>query len=122
MPEGQFTGNRNIYVYRSESGSSYLLQLDETLGDIQGCGLTKANTNSAGSPAPKRFKPRGVYWQGKLGDKIKRKFLVCAPNSVLYQADRSQKLTIDGVDGSTTGRIGEKLSYLSLDEAPAEPV
>ena len=120
MPEGQFTGKRGIYAYTSESGTVYLLQLDETLGDIPGCGLTKANNSTAGSPAPRRFKARGVYWQGKLGQDIKRKFLVCGSNSVLYQADRSQKLTIDGVEGGTTGRIGEKLSYLALEEAPRE--
>lgn len=120
MPEGQFTGDKSVYLYTGDSGATYLLQLDSTLGDLAGCGLQKANTSSAGSPAPKRFKPRGVYWQGKLNDKIRRKFLVCAANSVLYQADRAQDVTIDGVSGSTTGRIGEKMTYLALEAARIE--
>lgn len=118
MPEGQFTGARAVYEYISDNAAVYLLQMDETIGSLSELGLTKATTDTTGIPAPKRFKPRGVYWQGELDSKVRRKFLVCSSTSSLFQSDNSSELTIDGVQGSTTGRTGESLSFLRL-EAPA---
>lgn len=123
MPEGQFTGSRQTYVYTNDAGEEYLITTDATLGDLENTGLvvaTAANTAGA-SPAPKRFTPRAVYWQGELDGNVVRKRLVCgAAEADLYGSDISQAVTIDGVAGFTTGRVGEKLSFLRLSEA-AEP-
>lgn len=119
MAEGQFSGRRRPYLYTSDSGEVFLLQKDETLGDLAGAGLVRATTGNIGnaSPVPKRFEPRGVYWQGELNDRVVRKFVVCAANGTLYVGNVPQPLTIDGVAGSTTGKRGEQLTFISIPPA-----
>lgn len=117
MPEGQFLGARAAYEYISDNGNTYLLTLDATLGGITGCDLTAATTATMATTAPKGLRPRVIYWQGVLNGNIVRKKLVCNASGSLY-SDTSQALTIDGVAGSTTGRRGEKSSFIRL-PAPA---
>lgn len=114
MPEGQFLGKRVTYNYQMEDGTEVQLVLDETLGSLAGADLVPAVTGDGSVPKPLRFEPRGVYWQGELDGKIKRKFIPCNPTGSLYLANTSQELTIDGVAGKTTGRKGETLSFPSL--------
>lgn len=116
MPEGQFTGTRATYEYVADDGSLYLISLDETLGGLTGTGLDLANDTTTGTELPKRFVPRVVYWQGDLDGRIVRKALVCNTDGALYGA-KSTALTIDGVDGSTTGRRGEKFTFRKLPPA-----
>jgi pectate lyase len=120
MPEGQYTGQRQSYIYETDSGEAYVLLLDATLGGLNGTGLVVATAaNAAGAtPAPKRFKPRVVFWQGTLGTRTVRKQVVCGTvDATLYARDVSQALTIDGAQGSTTGRKGEKLTFVKLGAA-----
>ena len=121
MAEGQFTGKRLPYLYTSDAGESFLIRTDATLGGVAGTGLVPATTGNVGGAtgAPKRFKPRGVYWQGTLGGRIVRKFLICngGNDSTLYISGTPQSLTIDGVAGVTTGRRGEKASYAVIPTA-----
>lgn len=117
MPEGQFTGARENYLYENDGGTNYLITTDATLGGIDTNGLTVATSANAAdaNPAPKRFKPRVVFWQAELDGRIVRKEIICGDVTAdLYASDTSQALTIDGVAGFTTGRRGEKLSFLRL--------
>lgn len=116
MPEGQFSGPRAAYEYTSDNGSTYLLTLDQTLGGLMGTGLTAATSGSTAVSAPRRFKPRVVFWQGVLNGNQVRKEIVCDADGTLY-TDTSQALTVDGVAGSTTGRRGEKLTFVTLPSA-----
>lgn len=120
MPEGQYSGQRKSYIYESDAGKTYILLLDSTLASLANTGLVEATTANAATatPAPKRFKPRVVFWQGTLNGRTVRKALVCGDvTSTLYAKDTSQDVTIDGVAGSTTGRRGEKLSFVALGQA-----
>jgi hypothetical protein len=125
MAEGQYTGRRSAYLYTSDAGQQYLIRTDDTLATAAGTGLIAATTgNSAAAQSPpKRFKPRGVHWQGTLNGRIVRKFLICngGNDASLYSSGIVINLTIDGVSGSTTGRRGEQQSYASLPSAPAAP-
>lgn len=114
MPEGQFTGTRVVYNYQMDNGDEIQLLLDETLATAGAQDLQPAVTGDGSTPKPLRFEPRGVFWQGELDGKIKRKFLVCNPTSTLYQSNTSQTVTVDGVAGQTTGRKGEKLSFTKV--------
>lgn len=120
MPEGQFSGARKSYIYVADDDENYLITLDATLGDLAGTGLVVANQgNAAGlGNVPKRFKPRGVHWQGVLGSRIVRKFLVTntGDTATLFTGG-AVALTIDGVAGSITGRRGEVQSYSVLPAA-----
>lgn len=116
MPEGQFTGSKARYIYVSDTGISYTLRRDETLGDIAGVGLTEYDPasppTSFGGAKPSQLKPRGVYWEGTLGGTLRRKFLICGTTeATLYNSGARQALTIDGVAGFTTGRKGEQFTF-----------
>lgn len=114
MPVGQFTGTRGKYVYTSDAGDDYILELDDTLAALSSTltAFDPANPGTA-TPAPRRFSPRGVYWQGTAsGFEGKRKFVVCGDTSdTLYNTSLRQALSIDGAAGTTTGRRGEKLTF-----------
>ena len=116
MPEGQFSGQRAAYEYVSDDGSKYLLTLDVTLGGIGATGLTAASSGSTAVAKPDRFTPRVVFWQGILNGRTVRKELVCDADGTIY-TNNSQALTIDGVAGTTTGRRGEKLTFVRLPTA-----
>lgn len=121
MPEGQFTGTRSTYLYENDAGTQYVLTLDDTLATLANTGLVAATTANAGTatPAPKRFKPRVVFWQGTLNGNLVRKSLVCGDvTASLYATATSTSVTIDGIAGQTTGRRGEKLSYPAIPTAP----
>lgn len=121
MPEGQYSGTRTTYEYTSENDVVYLLTLDTTLGDLSEAGLVAATSGTEGVSPPKRFKPRVVFWEGVLGGRKVRKELVCEANSTLYDSATSQALTIDGVEGFTTGKKGEKFTFLKLGAAAVSP-
>lgn len=117
MPEGQFTGARENYIYENDAAEEYIITTDATLGGLENTGLvvaTAANATGA-SPAPKRFTPRKVYWQGELDGRVVRKAITCGTaEAALYASDISQALTIDGIAGFTTGRVGERITFLRL--------
>lgn len=116
MPEGQYTGRRGNYEYTSDDGTEYLINTDRTLGAIPNTDLQLATQGTNAVNPPKRFYPRVVFWQGELNGRIVRKKIVCDNTSSLYQKNKSERLTIDGVEGFTTGRRGEKFSYLKLNQ------
>ena len=115
MPEGQFTGSRGKYVYATDTGKNYILTLDTTLATLAGTGLVAFDPENPGTatPAPRRFKPRVVFWQGTTGAFLgKRKALVCGSvTAALYATESGGALTVDGAAGKTTGRRGEKLTF-----------
>lgn len=114
MPEGQYLGDRVTYNYQMDDGTEVQLVLDQTIATAGKQDLQPATTGDGSTAKPLRFEPRGVYWQGELNGKIKRKFLPCNPTSTLYLSNTSTELTVDGVPGQTTGRRGEKLSFPKL--------
>lgn len=122
MAEGQFLGPRAAYLYVSDSGEQFVVRLDATLGDLPGIGLVRATTGNAGGATgkPVGMELRGVHWQGELNGRVVRKFLVCAATGAYYEGNVSQSVTIDGVAGVTTGKRGERQSFIKLDN-PSDP-
>ncbi len=112
MPEGQFSGSRAAYEYTTDSDNTIVICIDETLGTVAGNGLTKLTTASELPGKPQRFEPRVVFWQGILDGKTKRKQLICNKDSTLFAKTSSSTLTVDGVAGVTTGRRGERQSFV----------
>lgn len=129
MAEGQYTGSRATYLYQNDSlDKTYLITADRTLASLPGTGLVEATPATAATavPLPKRYKLRCVYWQGVLGAgaeaRIVKKRVVCGtPDALIYDADISQSLTIDGVVGSTTGRRGEQMTFPRITGTDAPP-
>lgn len=114
MAFGQFTGSREKYVYTSDDGTDYILTLDTTLAATSST-LTLFDPANPGTaiPAPRRFRPRGVHWQGtQAGYEGRRKFLVCGdPSDPHYSRASGESFTVDLIQGRTTGRRGETLSF-----------
>jgi len=107
----QRLGSRSYYTYTSDSGDDYNLLLDDTMATLPGTGLVLEAANSDSSPPPRRFKPRGVFWESNTQG-LSSKFIVCGTvGSTLYSQNSSTSVTIDGEAGRTTGRKGEKVSY-----------
>jgi len=107
----QRLGPRSYYTYTSDSGTEYSLLIDDTLATVAGTGLVLETSSSTSSPPPRRFKPRGVFWESNTVG-LSGKFIVCGTiDGALYSNDSSTAVTIDGEVGRTTGRKGEKVSY-----------
>lgn len=113
---GNRVGSRSKYVYNNDAGGQYVLETDDSLA-IAGFGAVGAapvafNPASPGSatPAPRRFKPRGVYVQASDGA---RKFMIAfSPTASAYQRETASTYTIDTEEGwQSTGRRGESLSF-----------
>lgn len=123
MAEGQYLGGKRTYIYTADDNQSYKILRDRTLGDLPGCDLDPATAAVPAPRLPRKFEPRGVYWQSNalVGRNYARKFLICNRNSTLYTSIDSTPLTIDGIEGATTGRRGEQASYLMDDPAVVGP-
>lgn len=125
MAEGSFLGKKGIYLYEDDSGVSYLVRRDNTLANIPEAGLAPAADADLGKPElPKRLKMRYVNWSGLCDGEPVSKVLYCNIDSPAYVAVGASVFNIDGsTEGSTTGRVGEKKSFLRLSGAagPAAP-
>lgn len=123
MAEGQFLGDKSIYVYKDDSDVSYIVKLDKTLGDIPELGMQVAVSADLTKPTlPTGFKMRRVLWSGVCEGKNRSKRLVCARDSTAYSAPGSTEFNISGsINGATTGRVGEKKTYIRLNTPTAGP-
>lgn len=119
---GNFAGPRRKIRYVTDTGVALRLTTDADLVDDK---TGTADGNLAGTVAkPTGFSPRGVHVQafveGEPGEgaaqgtpgRIARKFLICNVNAPLYNSDSPQTILIDGVLFTTTGRRGEKQSFI----------
>jgi hypothetical protein len=113
MAEGQFTGQKARYVYVADDGREFNRTGDVTLGSLAGTANAVSGATAAADGAlPRRFKPRGVYWQGVLDGRIVRKFLICGTQEApLYVSVNRTALTVDGVAGQVVGRRGEQVTF-----------
>ena len=110
MAEGQFLGAKARYIYSADDGREFVRLADTTLAAIAGTDNVAAPAGGAADgQLPRRFFPRGVWWEGTLGGKVVRKFLVCGTaESPLYASVTRTALSVDGVAGFVTGRRGER--------------
>lgn len=114
MPEGQYLGPKASYIYTSDNGTQFVLLRDTNLAlsALTGLELYTEGSTFAFS-LPRKFRPRGVYWVGFVGQRAVRKFIICGTlDATIYATDTSQPLTIDGVAGFTTSRYGEQYQYV----------
>lgn len=111
MPlDGNRLGRKSVYDYTDDTGKAISLLIDDNLA-IVNSGLT---LDSAGGPKPLRFHPRVVFAQAIIDGRVVRKTLICGTaDSGLYKSNTSSAVQIDGRTFYTTGRRGEKLSFLS---------
>lgn len=107
---GNRLGTKSVYGYTTDAGVEINLLLDDDLV-LTNSGLV---LNDEGQPKPQRFKPRVVFAQAIVGNRVVRKALVCGTSAAaLYASSTPQDVTIDGQVFTTTGRRGETQSFIS---------
>ena len=123
MAEGSYQGSRGIYLYNDDTGVTYLVRRDDTLAAIPEAGLAPATDADLDKPEiPARLKMRYVLWEGVCDGKPVKKKLYCNRLSPAYAAVGSTAFNIDGsTEGATTGRVGEKKTFLRLTGAAGPP-
>lgn len=123
MAEGQFLGSKSVYVYTDDSDVEYLIRMDITLASLTQLGMVPAVDADLGKPTlPKGFSTRKVLWEGICDGVKRRKTLTANKTAEAYLATGSTAFDIGGsTQGATTGRVGEKKSYLRLSSSVAGP-
>lgn len=117
---GNRLGSRVKILYESETPNT--LFIIETDQDFVAAGLgvgaaapeiyDPANPPGAPAvvcPAPKRFKPRVVYF--KAADGARKQLIASSALANFYATSFGSSLSIDGETFTSTGRRGEQLSY-----------
>lgn len=115
MTEGTRLGKRASYVYAADDGQLFILALDATLGDLPGTGLTRYDGTQANvCKKPVGFKPRYVRWRAVLADgsTINKEIICNDLAGGYYQSFATVQIPIGSDTGETTGRVGEKYSYI----------
>lgn len=114
---GNLLGEREKYVYESDTGDTYswLTDTDLAIAGLGAADAAPAVFDPDNPPAnyrgrfPRGAEPRRVFVQNANG---KRKALVAFdPTSNIYASDTPQAVTIDTAPFTTTGRKGERFSF-----------
>jgi hypothetical protein len=98
--------------YTADNGIDYAIVVPDWVDDIAitVTGL-KVPTGSE-SKVPSGIEFRGVWV--KDATNLKRRFIPCGPDGTLYKSNSSQTVTFSGESWTSTGRIGERLTFTSL--------
>lgn len=116
MPAGS-RGKSAKVRYTTDGGINIVLKVPQYIIDGGGHGLQP--TDGTEQARPDGLRPRVVFWEGEITEgegatattrKIRRS-IPCNPGSLLITAEARQGRTLDGVEGVTTGRRGERRSY-----------
>lgn len=105
--------SRAWFVYRSDDGNDYLVQLDASNGDVAGAGLARAVSpaNDATPQLPRRLRPRFV-WAENISNGGRRRIVCGQPDAALFQDGGTVTLDevgdADGAPYTCTGAVGEK--------------
>lgn len=111
MAVGQFLGPRGKYVYITDSGESYVITTDVTIGALTPLALDAFVSQDVIGKLPRGMKPRVVHWRSTVeGDKSKKK-LICNAAGSAYNSMVGSALPVDGVNGVITGRTGERVTF-----------
>lgn len=104
---GNILGGRSYYQYEGEDGTNYSLLVD----DSNAAAMGMVADDSFPAP-PRRFKPRVVFAEVQLANRVARKQLIAPTGATAaYASNTTTVVTVDGVAYNTTGRRGETLSF-----------
>lgn len=116
---GNTLGPRGKFLYIADGGVNYSLTLDGDIGAAGNLSSINEQNQSGAQRKPTRFKPRVVFCEATIttgegedaSSYVARKEIPCNATSPLYNTVSASTVTIDGVQFTTTGRRGEKLSF-----------
>jgi hypothetical protein len=104
-------------VYTADDGVDYAIIVPDWVDDIA---ITVTGLKVPTGSEPKS--PTGLEYRGvwvKDVTKLKRRFVPCGPAGTLYQSNASQSVTFSSEAWTSTGRIGERLTFTSSEPIDA---
>ncbi len=112
---GNTLGPRATFVYQTDSQEDIVYQADRSVGLAVGNVL--ATTAQRPSSINTRYlQGRYVLVEAQNDPSVRKKIFIGDPLNTLFAADSSQNVTINGVVFVTTGRVGERVSFLTVEE------
>lgn len=115
---GNLLGPRKTFVYQSDSSVSYNITLDSSVSTALG---NDASTNGAlpvlRATAARPLRPRYVLMQLKSDPKVRKKAIICDLVNSNFLSSAALDVTINNVVWTIVGRVGEKRSALTVDDA-----
>lgn len=109
---GNLLGPRAVFVYVTDGGTSYNIQLDDSVSSAIGNAESSTDLPVIRASGRKPFQPRYLLLSLDSNPTVKKTAIVCAVANPLFASDTSGSVTINGVAWSITGRVGEKASFL----------
>lgn len=116
---GNLLGPRATFLYETDGGTSYNIQLDESVATAVGNDLSTVNVAAIRASGRKPFQPRYILLALVSNPAVTKSAIICDVTNPLFARDASGTVTINGVAYTITGRIGEKASFLTLAPPPA---
>lgn len=115
---GNRLGKRAAFDYETDDGESVLMVQDESVGLAIG-NIKATEAQRATSVNSKYLRGRYVLLQLKSDPNVKKKVVVGDSTNAIFAADSTTDVTINGVVWATTGRVGEAVTFLQVEEAAA---
>jgi hypothetical protein len=112
---GNRLGPRATFEYETDALETILYQQDRSVGEA--VGNTIATTAARPSSIDGRYlRGRYVLVEAKDDPTVRKRIFIGKNDNTLFAADESQEVTINGVVFVTTGRVGERVSFLKVEE------
>lgn len=109
---GNRLGPRAVFTYVTDGGTSYNIQLDESVGNAVGNDESSTNLPVIRASGRKPFQPRYILLALDSDPTITKTAIICDVANALFARDAAGDVTINGVAWNITGRVGEKASFL----------
>lgn len=109
---GNRLGPRAVFVYTTDGGTDYNVQLDESVGTAVGNDESSTNLPVIRAGGRKPFALRYLLLALASDPTITKTAIICDVANPLFASDVSGTVTINTAVYNITGRVGEKASFL----------
>lgn len=117
--QGNVLGERETFLYTSDNGRQYNMDLDNSLSlPVGNSPSTDASLDAVNATATRPFKPRYINVVASNDDNIRKQIVVCSATNPLFVGTAST-FTANGVEFTVLSSVGERRSRLRTLSAPA---
>lgn len=114
---GNRLGQRATFVYTTDSLEEVAYTGDRSVGLAVG-NILATNPGRPTSINNRYLRGRYVLLQLVSDSAVRKRVNIGAVDNVLFAGDSAQTVNINGVAWTTTGRVGEAVSFLTAETAP----
>lgn len=116
--QGNVLGERATFVYQSETGQSYNMILDNSVGAGVGNQLSSdATLPGLSASAQRPIRPRYINVEDVATGLIKKRIVICSPTNAFFTGTDTT-LTINGTNFIVTSSRGEQRVRYKVATAP----